>query len=75
MLSKLFCDAHLGSEGFNVLYLAFGDALEDVARPLLDERHEGTMAERTVGATKREGVGEAGNSNAEVGCYAFLSAP
>ena len=43
MLAELSCDIHLRRQRLDVFDLNLSDALEDVARPLLDERHEGPV--------------------------------
>lgn len=48
----------------------FADGGEDVAGPLLDEGHEGAVAEGAVGPAEGEVVGEGGDGDAEVGGYA-----
>jgi hypothetical protein len=60
---------------FNVLDLAFCDGGEDVAGPLFDQRHEGTVSQRTIWTAEGKCIGERGYADAEVRCYAFLGTP
>ena len=75
MLSELARCFHPRRQGLDVFDLHFGDALEDVARPLLDERHEGSVAEWSVWTAEGEGVGEGRDPDAEVRCHAVGTAP
>jgi hypothetical protein len=75
VLAELLRWSHSWSEGFDVFDLAFGNDLEDVAGPLLDEGHEGSVAEWTIGAAERESIGECGDTDAEVRCHAVRGTP
>lgn len=75
MLAELLSGAQLGGDGFDPLDLAFGDDVEDVARPLLDEGHEASVAQRAVGTAEGEGVGKRGDPDAEVGRHARSGVP
>jgi hypothetical protein len=75
VLAELLRWSHSRSERFDVFDLAFGNDLKDVAGPLLDEGHEGSVAEWTVGAAEREGIGKCGDADAEIGCHAVRGTP
>lgn len=69
MLAELLAQVQAGGEGLDVLDLRLGDDVEHVFRPLLDEGHEGTVAEGTVGTAEGEVVREGGDRDGEVGYY------
>jgi hypothetical protein len=75
VLAELLRWSHSWSEGSDVFDLAFGNDLEDVAGPLLDEGHKGSVAEWTIGAAERESIGECRNADAEVRCHAVRGTP
>jgi hypothetical protein len=66
---------HPRRQRLDVFDLALCNRSKHVARPLLDERHEGAVSERPVRSAERECVGEARDSHAEVRCHAVLAAP
>ncbi len=75
VLTKLGCRLALRGQGLDVFDLALCDACEYIAGPLLNERHERAVAQRSVWSAEREGVGERGDPDAQIRCHACWAAP
>jgi hypothetical protein len=75
MLAELLGGPHFWCEAFDVFDLAFGNDLEYVACPLLDEGHKGAVTEGAVRTAERKGIRECGDPHAEVGCHPVIGAP
>lgn len=67
VLAELLAEVEPWGEGLDVLDLGFRDDVEHVLGPLLDEGHEGAVAEGAVGPAEGEVVGEGRDGDGEVG--------
>lgn len=75
MLSKLFAGVHARRYRLDALDLSLGDNGMHVLCPTLDEGHERSVAEGSIGSAEGEVIRECGDRDGEVGCHAVCAAP